>query len=158
MNDRHISNLCFADDILLLATSNGDAICMLEILILELLQIYFILNTKKAKDLTTQVHDFHYIVLHHVSYIDDIADFECHRWLEKAICFSKCWIHDHASRSRIAAATRAFYIKKHILRAKNIPSGFLTISGNGAKRSENVNSNSYEVLCVAGLINGVFNY
>ena len=121
VNDRHLSNLRFADDILLLATSKDDAICMLEILTLELAEIGFILNTKKTKVLTTQVHDFDHIVLHDGSHIDVTADFECHRWLGKAICFSKGWIHYHAIESRIAAATRAFYAKKHILCAKNIP-------------------------------------
>ena len=36
VNDRHLSNLRFADDILLLATSKDYAICILEILNLEL--------------------------------------------------------------------------------------------------------------------------
>ena len=62
VNDRHLSNLRFADDILLLATSKDDAICMLEILTLELAEIGLILNTKKTKVLTTQVHDFDHIV------------------------------------------------------------------------------------------------
>ena len=36
IHDQHVSNLGFADEILLLATSQDDAICMLEILVLEL--------------------------------------------------------------------------------------------------------------------------
>ena len=60
--------------------------CMLEILILELAEIGIILNIKKIKMLTTQVHDFYHIVVHDGSHIDNIADFECHRWLRDSVC------------------------------------------------------------------------
>ena len=66
---------------------------MLEILTLELAEIDLVLNTKKTKVLTTQVHDFEHTVLHDGSHIDVIATFECHKCLGKAICFSKCWTH-----------------------------------------------------------------
>ena len=89
INEYHLSNLRFADDILLLATSKDDVVCMLEILTLELGEIGLILNTKKTKVLTTEVHDFNHIVLHDGSRIDVIPDFDCHRWLGKAICFFK---------------------------------------------------------------------
>ena len=65
MNDRHLYNLRLADDILWLAASMDNAICMFEILTLELADIYFILNTKK-KVLATQVHDFYNVVLHDI--------------------------------------------------------------------------------------------
>ena len=89
VNDRHLSNLRFADDILLLATSKDDAICMLEILTLELTEIGLILNAKETKVLTTQAHDFDHIVLRDGSHFDVIADFECHRWLGKQFVFLK---------------------------------------------------------------------
>ena len=63
---------------------------MLETLTLELAETSLIFNSKKTKVLTTEVHDFDHIVLRDGSHIDVIADFECHRWLGKAICFSKC--------------------------------------------------------------------
>ena len=72
VNDRHLPNLRFADDILLLATSSDDAICMLEILTFEFTEIGLILYTKKTKVLTTQMYDFDHIVLHD----DVIANFK----------------------------------------------------------------------------------
>ena len=63
---------------------------------------------KKTKVLATQVHDLYHIVLHDGSYIDVTADFECYRWLGKANCFCKGWIHDHAIEFKMSAATRAF--------------------------------------------------
>ena len=69
------------------------------------------------------VHELTTEVLHDGSRIDVIPDFDCHRWLGKAICFSKGSIHVHAIESRISAATRAFYAKQHILCAKSIPIG-----------------------------------
>ena len=53
IDDHHLSNLRFADDILLLATNKDDVIAMLEILILELEDIGLILNPNKTKILTT---------------------------------------------------------------------------------------------------------
>ena len=78
MHDNHLFKLRFTDNILLLATSKDNAICMLEILTLKLADIGFILNIKKTKVLTIQMHDFDYIVLHDIFYIDAIDDFECH--------------------------------------------------------------------------------
>ena len=51
--DSHLSNLRLAHDILLLATSQDDAICMLEILDKEFADVCFMFNTKKIKVLTT---------------------------------------------------------------------------------------------------------
>ena len=91
--------------------------------------------------LTTQVHDFDHIVLHDGSHIDVTADFECNRWIWKAICFFKGWIHYHAIESIIAAATRAFYVKKHVLCAKNILIG---------TRLRYINTTIYKIACFAG--------
>jgi len=123
IHDQHLSNLRFADDILLLATSQDDAICMLEILVLELEEIGLILNPNKTKMLTTELHDHDFVFLQNGSKIDVIRDHASHKWLGKAICFTKGSLHCHAIDSRIAAATRAFYAKKHILCAKHIPIG-----------------------------------
>ena len=78
VNDCHLCNLRFVDDMLVLAISSDDAICMLEILTLELTDVGLILITKKTKMLTTQAHYFDHIVLHNGSHIHVIADFECH--------------------------------------------------------------------------------
>ena len=59
MNDRHLSNFRSADAILLLATSEDDAICMFEILTLEFAESGFIHNTKLTKEMTTQAHYFY---------------------------------------------------------------------------------------------------
>ena len=85
INDHHLSNLRFADDILLLATNRDDAIAMLEILILELKDIGLILNPNKTKILTTIWHDFDYINLHDGTRIDVVCDNHYHKWLGKSI-------------------------------------------------------------------------
>ena len=79
IHDSHLCNLRFADDILLLATNCDDAVCMLEILILELKEIGLILNPSKTQFLTTELHDFDHIILHDGSRIGVINDHQCHK-------------------------------------------------------------------------------
>ena len=96
---------------------------MLQIWLLELKEIWFILNPSKTQFLTTELHDFDHIILHDDSRIGVINDHQCHKWLGKSICFTKGSLHRHAVSSRIAAAMRAFHAKKHILCAKHVPIG-----------------------------------
>ena len=73
--------------------------------------------------LTTEFHALSHITLRDGSAIDVIANHDCHKWLGKAICFTRGSVHHHAIESRIAAAARACYAKKHILCAKNVAIG-----------------------------------
>ena len=89
IHDQHLSNLRFADDILLLATSQDDAICMLEILVLELEEIGLILNSNKTKMLTTELHDHDFVFLQNGSKIHTIRDHASHKWLGDSLyCFA----------------------------------------------------------------------
>ena len=66
-----------AHDFWLLATSQDDAICMLEILAQQFAEICFIFNIKKIKVLSTQVHDLYHVVLRDDSHMNVIAEFKC---------------------------------------------------------------------------------
>ena len=114
VNNRHLSNLRFADDILLLAASQTDVIAMLEILFLELQDIGLILNANKMKILMTVLHNHSYVFLQDGSRIEVVEDYHSHKWLGKSICFTRGFVHYHAIDSRIAAATRVFLSLIHI--------------------------------------------
>ena len=87
-------------------------------LVLELEEIGLILNPNKTQLLTTELHDHDFVFLQNWSKIDVIRDHASHKLLGKAICFTKASLHCHAIDSRIVAAIRSFYAKKHILCAK----------------------------------------
>ena len=55
------------------------------------------------------------------SKIDVIRDHDFHKWLGKTIYYTKGSLHCHGIDLRIAAASRAFYAKKHIFCVKHIP-------------------------------------
>ena len=104
----------------MLATSKDDAIYILEILTLEFAGICSILSAKKAKVLTTHVHDFLSYSASRWLHIDAIADFKYDKILGEASCFSKIWIYDHSIAFRIAVATRAFYAERNLVYAKHM--------------------------------------
>ena len=96
---------------------------ILEIPILELQDFSLILNPKKTNMLTTKWHDYDHVYLNDGTRIDVSEDYHDHKWLGKSICFTRGYLHGNAVDSRIAAAMRAFYAKKHIFYAKNVSIG-----------------------------------
>ena len=75
VNDRHLSNVRFVDDMSMLAISKDSEIHIFEILMLQRIKHNIILITKNIE----VVYDFDHIVLHDGSDINEILIFECYR-------------------------------------------------------------------------------
>ena len=118
-NAQALTDLRFADDILLFALSLQQILVMVRSLILCLRQVGLILNASKTKLMTTQAQPPNRVWLHEETYIDIVRDGSTHKWLGCQLSMSGDQTSD--VEFHLHAAARAFWANKWILCDKHVP-------------------------------------
>ena len=121
IGEHRLTELRFADDIMLFAKTESDAILMLKHLVYELRVAGLELKPKKSKLITSVPHIHDFASMHDGTLIDIIPNCEGHRWLGRILSGTKGFTHCLDIDSRISAATRAFYRLRPILCNRSCP-------------------------------------
>ena len=118
-NSQALTDLRFADDILLFALSLQQSLEMLTSLVSCLRQVGLVLNASKSKLMTTQAQPPDRAWLHADIYIDVVHGSSSHKWLSCQLSMDgdqRADIEFH-----LHAAARAFWANKWILCDKHVP-------------------------------------
>ena len=121
LGDTTLSDLRFADDLLIFANSLDDLATMLDLLIAHLGEAGLKLNANKTNILSTITLQDQYVTLQSGIRIDILTRDEAHRWLGRQLCFGRGKTYQLETSSRSIAAIRAFNAKRSILCNQQIP-------------------------------------
>ena len=118
-NAQALTDLRFADDILLFALSLQQILSMLRSLVLHLRQVGLVLNASKTKLMTTQAQPSDRVWFQEDSYINVVHGSSSHKWLGCQLSMDG----DHTAdvEFHLHAAARAFWANRWILRDKHVP-------------------------------------
>eukprot|EP00439_Symbiodinium_sp_Y106_P050003 s837_g6.t1 len=118
-NVQALTDLRFADDILMFALSLQQILEMLRSLVVYLRQVGFVLDASKTKLMTTQAQPPDRVWFQADSYIDVVHGSSSHKWLGCQLSMDG----DHTAdvEFHLHAAARAFWANKLILRDRHVP-------------------------------------
>ena len=119
-----LTNVRFADDILILAKSKNELIDMMSLLLPELQNVGLEVNHTKTKLLTTDPSIFKIntssILYIHDRYFQVLAPHEWHKYLGRYLTFSAHSRSSNELNHRIAAAWSQFHKRKYIFQNSNL--------------------------------------